>query len=157
MWDSIINTFGSLTTWVLSAINIIWATFRVYLAKILTIADFTKNVLKVMLTQLKERVDGWVDLIKNKVRRFFVVITKHINSLQPDPFAPVIKKAIEEEKYSIEHMDMSEFMVLPDTISVVETDENLNTENVHSVKASMFGDDFRKKFNQEVTELEFTL
>ena len=155
MWESIKRAFGSLVNWIVDVIKACWHTFLVFVWGVITMAGAIIKAIRWMIDKLISKIDNWRDKIKKKVIKFFVVKTNK-NS---DGFKPIIKKAQDEGKIKQISLDLNEpnTTTANDDVHIVQTDGDLNTEHVYTVKGDKFGEDFRRQCSEDVTEINLNL
>lgn len=158
MWESIRNAFGSLVNWIVRVIEACWNTFLVFIWGVITMAGAIFKAIRWMIDKLISKIDNWRDKIKRKVIRFFVIKVPKNN----DSFKKKIEEAITKGKIGSTTMNLNESSVTNATtanedVNIVQTDENLNTEHVYTVKGDKFGEDFRKQCENDVTEINLNL
>ena len=158
MWESIKNAFGSLVNWIVGVIKACWYTFLVFIWGVITMVGAIIKAIRWMIDKIIRKIDNWRDKIKKKVIRFFVIKTPKNN----DAFKEQIEKAKREGKIGSTTMNLNESSETNATtayedVNIVQTDEDLNTEHVYTVKGDKFGEDFRKQCNQDVTEIDLNL
>lgn len=154
MWESIIDHLGSLVRWISDAIKACWGTFLVFIWGVITIAGAIHKAINWMIDKFIRKIDNWRDKIKKKIIRIFVV------KAPKDAFKEQIEKAQEEGKIGTTTMNLYESSetnatTAHENIGIVQTDEDLNTEHVYMVKGDKFGEDFRRQYSQEITEVNF--
>lgn len=158
MLESIRSAFGSLVNWIVSVIQACWHTFLVFIWGVITMAGAIINAIRWMIDKIIGKIDNWRNKIKQKVIRFFVIKTPKNN----DAFKAIIQQAEEENKKGSTSLNLNESSSTNATtayedVNIVQTDEDLNTEHVYTVKGDKFGEDFRRQCSEEVTEINLNL
>lgn len=155
MWESIKRVFGSLVNWIVGVIKACWYTFLVFILGIITVAGAIIEAIRWMIDKIINKIDNWRDKIKRKVIRFFVIKTD-----PNDEFNKLIKKAINEGKkgeLNIDLSDSSNATTATKDVNIVQTDKDLNTQHVYTVRGDKFGEDFRRKCSEDVSEINLNL
>lgn len=158
MWESIRNAFGSLVNWIVSVIKACWQTFLVFIWGVITMAGAIIKAIRWMIDKIIGKIDNWRNKIKQKVIRFFVIKTPKNN----DAFKKQIQQAEKEGKIGSTTLNLNESSSTNATtayedVNIVQTDGDLNTEHVYTVKGDKFGEDFRRQCGEDVTEINLNL
>ena len=155
MIDNTTRDASSNDYWIVGVIKACWHTFLLFVWGVITMAGAIIKAIRWMIDKLISKIDNWRDKIKKKVIKFFVVKTNK-NS---DGFKPIIKKAQDEGKIKQIPLDLNEpnTTTANDDVHIVQTDGDLNTEHVYTVKGDKFGEDFRRQCSEEVTEINLNL
>lgn len=139
--------------WVKEAIQKAWARFKAFIVKV---ADYKKTVIRTLRNLAQEAMKGisnLIEKIKAGVKKFFLIFTK-----KNDGFKSTITKAKNEGKIGTQNVNAEDiFGENTDyDLHIVQTDEEFNTENVHSVSPDQLSEDMVKKVAAaEVHELKF--
>lgn len=136
--------------WVKSAIQKVWARFKAFIVKV---ASYVKTVLRGVLRYIVEKAMGGYYYVKDKIKaglkKFFLIFTKKRTG--GDSFKTIIEEARKSEKIGTEDVDAKDIFGDDQTTSsdvdihLVQTDAEINTENVYSISADNLSDDLRAK------------
>lgn len=139
--------------WVKGAIQKAWARFKAFLVKV---ADYAKTVIRTLRDLVQKAMRGvsnLIEKIKSGAKKFFLIFTK-----KNDGFKSTIEKAKVDGKIGTQNVN-AEDIFGEDTdydMHIVQTDEEFNTENVHSVSPDQLSEDMIKKVAAaDVHELKF--
>lgn len=146
--------------WVKSAIQKVWARFKVFLVKV---ADFARSVKKAVANLVQKAMKG-ISSLKEKfklgLKKLFLIFTKKKNQDGQDNFKDIIEKAKSKGKVGTETIsgeDVFGASISDVDIHVVQTDSDYNTENVYSISAEKLSADLRAKAAaHEVSEINIT-
>lgn len=132
--------------WVKGAIQKAWARFKAFIVKV---ANFAKTVLGALKELAQKALRGIANLfekIKAGLKKFFLIFTRKEKN---GGFTEIIKKAKDEgkmgEPINVPASDIFDLSPADVDIHIVQTDEEFNTENVHSISAEELSEDLRKK------------
>lgn len=141
--------------WVKSAIQKVWARFKVFLVKV---ADFACSVKKTIANLVQKAMKGINNLkekFKSGLKKLFLIFTK-----KNDGFGEIIKEAEKKGKVGTTNVSGADIFGTSTSdvdIHVTQTDSDYNTENIYSISAEKLSADLRAKAAaHEVLEINIT-
>lgn len=139
--------------WIKSAIHKAWSRFKLFFTKV---ANFAKTVMTGIKSLVQKAIawsSNFLQKLKDKTKKLFLVA---IRRTPADPFKDVIKKAQEGGQVGTIDVPAGDLGLTSSAdvdIHIVQSDENGNTENVHSIRADQITDELRSRLGNGVSEI----
>lgn len=142
--------------WVKSSILKLWDKFKAFLVKVANWANTVMGVLRDMVRKAMRGIQNLKEKIKNGLKKFFLIFIPKKST--GDAFKDKIKQAEQEGKKG--DIDVPADAIFDDPqesdydMFMVQTDSDLNSENIHSISADEISSDLRARaMTHEVSEI----
>lgn len=142
--------------WVKSSIQKLWNKFKAFLVKVANWANTVMGVLRDMVRKAMRGIQNLKEKIKNGLKKFFLIFIPKKST--GDAFKDKIKQADREGKKGNIDVPADAIFDDPQTsdydMFMVQTDSDLNSENIHSITADEISSDLRTRaMANEVSEI----